>query len=162
VTPFNSGVQGDVDRLTLFTARVPNNPRSDAELDSASNGTSDIRRITYWLAGDRGLARQDVTRVTADDDNTQLPPNVPDDGALVIAPEVANLEFHFFDGTNWSDTWDGTSIGSDGATPIGPPRAVKIIVGIRSPSGQVKNYVHVVAIQSANAQPTSTTTGESP
>ena len=116
-------------------------------------------------AVDGGLARQEIARVTADDDGSRLPPDIDNAEAFVLAPEVASMQFQFFDGAAWVDTWDGTMPGDDGATPIGPPRAVKVILGIRSASNRdvIKNYQHVVAIQSANAQPmTSTVAGETP
>lgn len=158
VSPFNCGLQGDQGVLTIYTARVPGVGKSDPEIDSAPNGGADIRRITWWLTGDGGLARQEISRLSADDEGTQLPPNVSEPQRFVVAPEVVELAFRFFDGTNWLETWDGATAGDDGATPIGPPRAVEIVIGIRSPSdpNRMKKYRHVIAIQSANAQPSGT------
>jgi prepilin-type N-terminal cleavage/methylation domain-containing protein len=164
VTPFNCGVSGDVDRLTMFISRAPGATRGAVDADNMPNGgLPDVRRVTYWRAGDLGLARQEIARVTADDDSSQLPPDVPDEASFVIATEVDSVEFHYFDGTSWADSWDGTTASPDGATPIGPPRAVKIIIGIRSPGpgNKVKKYTHVMAIQSANAQPAAPTTTDS-
>src|SRR6185369_13984563 len=110
VTPFNGGVQGEVNRLVLFVAHVPTPMKTDGDSEVVQMSGPDIRRVCYWLAGDHGLARQEVNRPTADDESTQLPPDVPDEENLVIAPEVVTLEFHYFDGTNWVDSWDGTSI----------------------------------------------------
>lgn len=173
------GVQGDNQTLTLYVSRLP--PLDDTAFDPSSpngqqqTGFSDQRRITYWLssASDGGLARQEVLRVTADDETTQLPPNVSDEASLVIAPEVVQLQFRYFDGTDWQDTWDGSQPGPDGVTPMGPPRAIEITLGIRQPGpdGQtnaadntnVKQYVHYVAIEAANAinpPPTTTATGQ--
>jgi hypothetical protein len=161
VTPFNGGVSGDVDRLTLFISRAPGASRGTVDADNMPNGgLPDIRRVTYWHAGDLGLARQEIGRVTANDDSSQLPPDVPDEASFVIATEVDFIEFHYFDGNDWVDSWDGTTAGPDGTTPMGPPHAVKIIIGIRSPGpgNKVRKYTHVIAIQSANAQPAATTT----
>ena len=160
VTPFNGGVSGDVDRLTLFISRAPGASRGAVDADNMPNGAPpDVRRVTYWHVGDRGLARQEIARVTADDESSQLPPDVPDEPSFVIAAEVDRVEFHYFDGTAWQDSWDGTTASADGSTPMGPPRAVKIIIDIRSPgaNGKVKTYTHVMAIQSANAQPAAST-----
>lgn len=160
VTPFNGGVQGGIDQLVLFTNRIPGVGRADAETDTAPNGGADVRRVTYWLVPDVGLARQEITRLSGDDEGTRLPPDVNEPESFVIAREVVGLEFHFYDGTGWVDQWDGTQAGDDGATPIGPPRAVKIILNIASPQdrNRVKTFTHVVAIQSANAQPTTSMT----
>jgi hypothetical protein len=131
---------------------------------------SDVRRIAYWLAGngDGGLARQELLLATSDD-ASNVPPNIPDEATLVIAPEVKTLTFSYFDGTDWQDSWDGTQPGSDGVTPIGAPLAIAITIGI-APQGsatglgtaqKLKTYRHVVAIPTANfvaAQATGTTT----
>ncbi len=162
VTPFNGGIMGDVDTLTMFVSRVPGTTRLGSDADAAPNGGSDIRRVSYWLVADKGLACQDISRVTADDETTQLPPDVQDDVAAVIAPEVVGLEFHYFDGANWADSWDGTIVGADGVTPTGPPRAVKVVIGIKTPSGKVRTFTHVIAIQAANSQPPATTTTPTP
>ncbi len=160
VTPLNGGVQGDNNVLTLWVSRVPQLPTGPDAATAATQqlNSSDLRRISYWLA-DGGLARQEIDRVTADDDDTQLPPYVTDEGRFILAPEVTELTFQYFDGTSWQDTWDGTTLGADGKTPMGPPRAVSITLSVRRPGADpnnanaVKRYRHVVAIGAANAQP---------
>jgi hypothetical protein len=79
---------------------------------------------------------------------------------------VRSLSFEYFDGTNWQDSWDSTTPGADGITPVGSPRAVAVTVGVALPgaNGNVKIYRHVIAIQSANGTtaqqtPAPTTTG---
>lgn len=160
VTPFNCGVNGDLDRLTMFISRAPTISRGTADADAAPNGVPpDVRRVTYWRASDLGLARQEISRVTAEGENSALPPDVPDEASFVISAEVDSIEFKYFDGAAWQDTWDGAAISADGVTPIGPPRAVKVVIGIRSPSsGRVTTYSHVMAIQTANGQPAAPTT----
>ncbi|MFL5328032.1 MAG: prepilin-type N-terminal cleavage/methylation domain-containing protein [Gemmataceae bacterium] len=159
VTPFNAGIQGEIDRLTMWVTRVPGQNRPGTEADTP-NGGPDVHRVTYWLAGDKGLASQDISRVTADDSSIPLPPDVSDDAITIVAPEVTSLEFHYFDGTAWQDSWDGTAMSADGSTPLGPPKAVKVIIGIKAPNGKAKTYEHVIAIQTANAQPSGSTTEE--
>jgi hypothetical protein len=129
---------------------------------------SDVRRVSYWLAGngDGGLARQELQLATSDD-TSNLPPNIADEASLVIAPEVKSLTFSYFDGTDWQDSWDGTQPGSDGVTPMGPPLAVAITIGIAPPgfdgsSGaapKLKTFRHVVAIPTANFGVSQSTTG---
>ena len=41
---------------------------------------------------------------------------------MIIASEVVGVAFRYFDGTAWQDTWDGSIMGTDGMTPVGPPR----------------------------------------
>ncbi len=162
VVPFNGGVGGDLNRLTMYISRAPGASRGTVDADVAPNGAPpDVRRVTYWRA-EQGLARQEISRVTADDESTQLPPFVPDEGAFVISSEVDSVEFRYFDGTAWQESWDGTAASLDGATPLGPPRAVKITIGIRTAgtNAKIKTYTHVVAIQAANGQPAAPTTTE--
>jgi len=161
-TALNMGLQGDNLQVTVYVSGVPRVDVSAggdaASAEQQQQSASDIRRVTYWLAG-TGLAKQEVTRVTADDDSTALPPAVDDESKYVIADEVTGLNFRYFDGTSWVDSWDGSSLGADGKTPIGPPRAVEVTLTLRHPGTQgaeakEKTFRHVVAVAAANAQPT--------
>jgi hypothetical protein len=165
-SPFS--IQGDSGTLMIYTSRVPREvliPPAMAALTNAPPVASDLRRISYWLAGDGtlGLARQEMLLVTSDDAQTD-PTQVGDEASFVIAPEVQSLTFSYFDGTNWQDTWDGSTTGSDGVTPIGPPLAIAVVVGMVPPgtSGtaggqQQKVYRHVVEIPTANGATQQTT-----
>jgi hypothetical protein len=162
---FNVGVQGDTGRLALPVSRFPREvnltPDQLANIDALPL-VSDLRRITYWLAGGNsdspfGLARQELKVVTTDDLDSIPPDNIPDETVFVIAEEVKSLTFSYFDGTNWNDTWDGTSTDQNGNGPIGPPVAIAITIGIYAPGvagadpdTKLKYYRHVVAIQTAN------------
>jgi hypothetical protein len=169
-TPFNLGVQGTSNVLILSLTKFPRevNVPMNALTTPVLPLVSDERRISYWLAGDAGsplgLARQELKQVTSDDANI-TPPSVPDEAAYVIAEEVKSLTFQYFDGTSWQDTWDGTQPGADGSTPMGPPLAIAITLGVAEPGndagGQpnLKLYRHVVSIMTANgATQVSTTT----
>jgi prepilin-type N-terminal cleavage/methylation domain-containing protein len=159
-TAFNMGLQGDATQVTVYVSTVPkvNAEGGDrAAAEQQQQSASDIRRITYWLTNS-GLARQEVTRVTADDDDSALPPNV-DESKYIYAEDVVGLSFQYFDGTSWTDTWDGSTLGADGKTPIGPPRLIQITMTIRYAGTQgteakEKTFIHSVAIGAANAQPT--------
>lgn len=153
---FNVGVQGDAQHLVLCTSRVP---RELSGRQAATAGpVSDLRRIMYWMEGSgdaaAGLARQELLQVTSDDAAGQSPTNLPDDPALVIAGEVKDLTFSYFDGSNWQDTWDGTTVGPDGQTPIGPPVAIRISLTISSADKRsTKSFRRVVVIPTANGLP---------
>jgi Tfp pilus assembly protein PilV len=149
------GVQGDSETLHLFVSRFPRelyvNPNSDTQ-----PVVSDLRRISYWLPDGQdsttGLARQEVPLVTSDDALQNLPPGIDSESSYVIADEVRELNFQYFDGTNWQDTWDSTTPGADGVTPIGSPCAIAVTISVARPgaNGNVKSYRHVIAIQTAN------------
>ena len=116
----------------------PNGPNSPNNVNNAlaPPGLADTRRIDYWLAGGGGLglARQEQTAILGIDaaPGTE-PPDVGDPNSkLIIAPEVKSLQFQYFDGAAWQDVWDGTQPGGDGVTPMGPPAAVAITIGLRA------------------------------
>jgi prepilin-type N-terminal cleavage/methylation domain-containing protein len=173
VTPFNGGVQGDNAVLTLWVSRLPVLPTGidAATAETQQLNSSDLRRISYWIASDGGLARQETDRVSApeDDPDAALPPNVTDESRYVFAPEVTEMTFRYFDGENWQDTWDGTVLGEDGKTPVGPPRAIEVTLSIRrfgaDPNDQsaIKQYRQVIPVNAGNASTgtgtTTTTTG---
>jgi prepilin-type N-terminal cleavage/methylation domain-containing protein len=164
---FNLGVQGDNSRLILSISRVPRelNFNLDPGNPDGMPLVSDLRRVTYWLAGgNAGLARQELKMVTSDDATSAVPPDVPDELSYVIAEEVRSLTFSYWDGTSWQDSWDGTTPGADGVTPIGPPLAIAVMIGIAPPGANndqnVKLYRHVVTIPTANgATQASTSSG---
>jgi prepilin-type N-terminal cleavage/methylation domain-containing protein len=155
---FNLGVQGDNNTLVLYVSRWPREATAAARygnLDpTISLGISDLRRITYWMVapngGPGGLARQEIIPVTSDDLMSAVPPDIPDEATYVKAEEVRNLRFTYFDGNTWQDTWDGTALGPDGVTPVGPPAAIAIEVMIAPHGEPSRTYRHVVAIQAAN------------
>jgi hypothetical protein len=170
---FNYWVQGDTNWIMLYISRVPQpvNPIPGAVDPTQPLGFSDLRRVSYWLAGGgdvpSGLARQELTAVTSADAMSAVPPNIPDEDSMVIAEEVKSLTFSYFDGTNWQDTWDGTVAGPDGSTPVGPPWAIAITLGIALPGLEgstqadqgLKLYRHVVPILTANGTSQPATSG---
>jgi prepilin-type N-terminal cleavage/methylation domain-containing protein len=151
-------LQGDSQRLILWVSRI------SADLSQWQTNqavTSDLRRITYWVAGGSGsplgLARQEIKQATSDDALNSTPSAIPDEGSYVVAEEVQNVAFRYFDGTAWQDSWDGTQADASGAS-TGPPQAVEITLSIlppnsgssTGPSPGLKTYRHVVAIPTAN------------
>jgi hypothetical protein len=151
-------LQGDSGRLTVYLSRIPREVLTPAAMQASDSPplTSDLRRITYWLGGDGslGLARQELQLVTSDDAGTVPPDGIGSEADYVIAPEVRSLAFSYYDGSEWQDSWDGTTPGSDGVTPMGPPLAIAVVLGIVPPgaAGQaaVKTYRHVIPISTAN------------
>jgi hypothetical protein len=165
------GVMGDTTQLTVLIGKAP---REVWQADpNAQLGLSDMRLVSYWYVPGMGLCRQEIKPVTSPDAFSQLPPNAPNDPGLVLAPEVTDLQFRYWDGSAWQDTWDSTTPGADGVTPIGPPLAVEITLSLTKPrpadagddyqEPEPETYRHVVAIATANGttvmqQPASSTT----
>jgi hypothetical protein len=156
---FNLGVQGDASHVVLYVSRLARRGEqvitgNDPDADTQS-GFCDLSRVTYWLVqgsgGGQGLARQEVRQVTNADVMAAVPPDVPDPGQFVIAEEVKSLVISYFDGTQWTDHWDGTAAGTDGVTPLGPPAAIAFDFGLAVPgTNSVRSVRHVVALPSAN------------
>jgi hypothetical protein len=145
----------------------------------------DLRRISYWVdTSDKGgLCRAEYKVISSQDALAQDPstgfPALPsgDIQQYLLASEVRSVEFSYFDGTNWNDTWDSTTPGTDTmpngtvvGTPIGSPRAVSIKIGVATPGAgnqaRLKYYRHVVALTPANGttplQPTNDQTSSAP
>jgi len=130
-----SGVLGDSTSLTLYVSKVPGELYGTRSGD-AGQLVSDIRKIQYWLAdGGQGLCRQEVRVATAEDALTTAPP-AGDVNTYLLAPEVKAIEYRYFDGSAWQDSWDSTTLGDDGVTPLGSPRAIEVRVGVLPPGGK--------------------------
>ena len=155
----------------LYISRVPRELNSIPGNDNTALPlVSDLRRVSYWVAGGGddplGLARQEVTMVTSDQAMADVPPSIPDEASMVIAEEVKSLTFSYWDGTSWQDSWDGTAPGADGSTPVGPPVAIAVTLGIATPGPDgltnanqpLKLHRHVVFLATANGTPATSST----
>ncbi len=161
---FNNGVYGQPNCLVMCVTKVPG--RYDASggigtLDPTIQATAcDLRRISYWLEPD-GLAYQIVNQATSDDTATS-PPSLSDNGSLILAPEVKDVSFQYFDGLSWQDTWDGTTLGGPNETlPIGPPSAIRVTLTFYRkdlenkdvPDDLLPKYTQEVALPAGNNFP---------
>jgi prepilin-type N-terminal cleavage/methylation domain-containing protein len=155
IIPFTAGVIGTNDQLTIYAARVAGVGKN---VDNSGNGPNppDARRVTYWLT-DKGLARQELPWLTSQEVQTSTDP-VMEDGKeekdYVIAEEVSQLRFEYWDGTEWVDQWDGRTLNADGVTLLGPPMAIRVHFWLKLPGedpGQTveKEFRHTIAIRSA-------------
>lgn len=156
------GVFGSSSELNLIVSRLPSEIFGDGAGDSGQV-TSDLRRISYWMGGDNGkggLCRREVRLITSDDASGDLPTGEIEQ--YLYAGEVQSVEFGYFDGTAWQDTWDSTTLGPDQATPQGSPRAISIKIGISAPSATgapggkepaLKYFSRTIQIMTANGTP---------
>jgi prepilin-type N-terminal cleavage/methylation domain-containing protein len=151
--PFGSGAIGSSDSVTLYVARVAGlDKNQDASGDVPT--PADFRRVTYWLT-DKGLARQELPWVTSQQVQTTTDPVMEEgkeEGDYVIAEEVTKLQFEYWDGSAWADSWDGRTLNADGKTLKGPPMAIRVRFWLRVPGperGQTieKEYRHTIAIR---------------
>src|SRR5262249_56658292 len=93
VIPFQAGVIGDQNKLTMFISRVAGQGKN---LDESGEGANppDIRRVTYWLT-DWGMARQEIPWVTSDRLRKSTDPDFEEgkkEGDYVIEEEINNHE----------------------------------------------------------------------
>ena len=168
IVPFQAGAMGDGTNLTLFLCRVPTPPQADNNgLSSDDTPTpADIRRVSWWLTGSGGIARQERQWLLSDDISGQTEPDTSTEIDDIIAPEATDLLFEYWDGSTWQSSWDGSTLGSDMKTPIGPPMAIRVSIWIKQPDslargteGQTKKFTHVIALQTAPGAASTTATG---
>jgi hypothetical protein len=108
---------------------------------------------------DGGLARQESRVVTSASALTSGPSG--DDPVQTLAPEVQSVSFSYFDGSDWQSSWDSTSTGPDGVSPLGSPRLIAITLTLAQPNGRpAKTYRHVVPIPTANGTAQQQNTGQ--
>jgi hypothetical protein len=143
-----AGLTGDQYGLIVDIGRLPRIDEytsGSADNNSAAVLPSDVRTVTYFLAGDTapasqvisstnvvdgsGLVRCEMDRAMSQYASQQGQGTLTN--ATVIAPEVLALEFQYFDGTQWDSSWDTTSNG-------GLPQAVKISMVLSDPSQAAK------------------------
>jgi type II secretory pathway pseudopilin PulG len=133
------GLYGDQGGLQIDVARIP---RVDEYNTNATDPTTQsstvtaLRTVTYYLIGSTpttssltgtptgtdmtsGLVRCEMDRAAALNASQQGDTTQRDATAASIAPEVADMQFSYFDGTTWNDTWDTTQNG-------GLPQAISV------------------------------------
>lgn len=139
---FRPTMFGTSSAIMLDISRLPRldqyNPLT--EKPSIQESTiSDIKSISYFFSPQNGgydpkvsrrenevpggMYRREIDRAVANfrgDETIQIQ---PDDFAELVASEVAELGFRYFDGNDWSDSWDSEEEG-------GFPRAVEIALVI--------------------------------
>lgn len=158
---FNLGVYGDANSLVLTGKGVPKDLTQP--LQSNPTLTCDLRRITYWVDGERGLARFELSRVTGEEASTippPMPPRVDDLEPYIIAPEIKKISLEYFDGSDWRTSWDGTTPDAQTGRPMGPPLAIAVTFTLALPgqrqapsaerAARTVTYRHVAAIPAAN------------
>jgi hypothetical protein len=144
--------------MTLIISKVPREVWPTNANDSGDVPlVSDLRAVSYWMMDGVGLARQEIKTATSQEFVNQLEQQLtyPSDPQYLLAAEVRSVSFRYWDGTEWNDTWDSTQFGPDGITPIGPPIAVEVTLGLEAPRNMtnredLRYYTHVYAVTAAN------------
>lgn len=151
--PFQGGLFGSDKQVTLFVSQVPpalaRPETADPFLGGAIDTRADLRRVTYYL-GANGLCRQVRPWVTADGVRNSAEPDRADESIDLIAEEVKDVSFAYFDGATWVGSWTGSEPASDGGSVKGPPRAIRITMVIQLPGAtESKTISHVIPVRAA-------------
>jgi len=100
---------------------------------SAESGVFELSEVEFWLDGaKRFLMRNDD--LDPDYDFTTY------DHSDILSENVSELEFSYFDGAVWADTWN-----SDSALGIGLPKAVKIKIRVEDKKAREGETFEVIA-----------------
>lgn len=149
-TATSLGIVGDSSNLILHISRPSRDLSYSAVSGAAAIGsrTSDLQSVSYFLAmpgggglqgavGDlydspsdhkdiRGLARLEGDRMTIDFADTSSNVDALAQQAELIAPEVISLQFRYFDGSSWFESWDSSATGR-------LPMAIEVTIGFETP-----------------------------
>ncbi|MGL4420606.1 MAG: prepilin-type N-terminal cleavage/methylation domain-containing protein [Gemmataceae bacterium] len=149
--PFQAGVFGTEKQLTLFASRMPPGLVGREQFaDSTQQQPADLVRITYYMSSNgQGLCRQIRPWVTADGVRNSSEPDRSTEAADIIADDVTDISFEYLDAGSWMGSWDGSQPKTDGKTPLGPPRAVRVILTIAINETATKQVEHVIPLRTA-------------
>ena len=106
---------------------------------STSGGVFGLAEIEYWLDKDRKLLMRNEDTDPDYDFSTQ-------DYSDILASNISTLEFSYYDGLIWSDTW-GSDLAEEEESPEemqGLPKAVKIKIKVEDKKGRESETFEVV------------------
>lgn len=122
---------GDSTRLVIDVSRLPRLDQYNTLVIGDENGgytPSDIKSIAYFVGEGSavasatefdssvaelgGLYRREIDRAVAAFRGEYGPPEVVDEFCRLIAPEISQVEFRYFDGSDWVGEWDSEEAGA--------------------------------------------------
>ena len=109
------------------------NKASFVSFVSADSGVFELSEIEFWLDGPKRLLMRNYD-IDPDFDFTTY------DRSDILSENVSSLEFLYFDGTTWSDTWN-----SDQVLGIGLPKAVKVKIKVEDKKAKEGEFFGVIA-----------------
>lgn len=107
---------------------------------STAAGIFELAEIEYWLGKDRKLLMRNEDVDPDYDFSTE-------DYSDILAEGISELEFSYYDGLKWSDTWNSDAATEDTETqePQGIlPKAVKIKIKVEDKKGRESEIFEVV------------------
>ena len=154
------GIYGSATSLTIDVSRLPRVDEYNAQQNGMLNGTlndlpGDIKSVSYEVqlpstmgvtdtlsqvsttqtntTGVAGLVRRALDRAVMDNAEAMGQTTQLNRTGELVAPEVLALEFSYYDGTQWTTTWDSSTQGL--------PWLVDINLAMQSKSGEKNGAV---------------------
>lgn len=139
-----SGLFGNATTIMVHLSRPARELAFSPAVDSAaaSNRTSELRTVAYFVGGQQGGQLQSMVRepglIRLEGDRLAM--NLADSQnnlAMLaaqmrnLAAEVVQLQFRYFDGFNWRADWDSQEFG-------GLPRAVEVYLEVTATNASVR------------------------
>ena len=109
------------------------NKASFVSFVSAEPGVFELSEVEFWLDGAKKLLMR----------NNDLDPDydfTTYDHSDILSENVSELEFLYFDGAIWTDTWN-----SDPASGVGLPKAVKVKIKVEDKKAKEGEIFEVIA-----------------
>ncbi len=149
------GIYGSATNVTMDISRIPRMDEYTAQQNGLLNGTltdlpGDIKSVSYFVQtpttmgvndtmsqvsttainsnGSAGLVRRALDRAVMDNAELNGQTDQLNRTGELVAPEVLALEFSYYDGTQWTTTWDSSTQGL--------PWLVDITLAMQSKSGE--------------------------
>ncbi len=154
------GVYGSATNLTIDISRIPRLDEYNAQQNALLNGTlsdlpGDIKSVSYFVqtpstvgvsdsmnqvtstqtnaVGVAGLVRRALDRAVLDNAESMGQTDQLNRTGELVAPEVLALEFSYYDGAQWTTTWDSSTQGL--------PWLVDISLAMQSKTGEKNGTV---------------------
>ena len=92
-------LQWDVLAMNPFAPMEPPHQVSSGEIEHTGPKAAELKTVFYEFRPDEGLSRRERNFETFDT-------NAAGDEGTLRVPEVVDCRFRYFDGSQWSDSWD--------------------------------------------------------
>ncbi len=121
---------GDATVINIDISRLPRLDQYHAMLtgdDVSSMTGADVKGVSYMVSSSPapnaqsefepsvanlgGLYRRQIDRAVAEFRGEGLAPSSPDEYSQLVAPEVIEIRFQYFDGSDWTSSWNSEETG---------------------------------------------------
>lgn len=146
------GIRGNSTQMQLHISRARRDLNFSTNVDGTNmeTRTSDLRAVTYTLAGTSGTGTTGTGLIRTEGDRLIVQAVEEDGGTAAqasqsqaLAPEITSLLFRYFDGSTWCETWDSEATGY-------LPKAIEVTIGFAPPKSQGGPLTNVAVSSSAD------------